>query len=29
MSTAPSAEEQFDEKASQQLEAVYLTPDVI
>lgn len=29
MSTAPSAEEQFDEKASRQLEAVYLTPDVI
>ena len=29
MSTAPSAEEQFDEAASQQLEAVYLTPDVI
>ncbi len=29
MTTAPSAEEQFDEKASQQLEAVYLTPDVI
>jgi len=29
MSTAPSAEEQFDETASQQLEAVYLTPDVI
>ncbi len=29
MDTAPSAEEQFDEKASQQLEAVYLTPDVI
>ena len=29
MSTAPSAEQQFDEEASQQLEAVYLTPDVI
>ncbi len=29
MTTAPSAEEQFDDKASQQLEAVYLTPDVI
>lgn len=29
MSTAPSAEAQFDEQASQQLEAVYLTPDVI
>lgn len=29
MSTPPSAEQQFDDEASQQLEAVYLTPDVI
>ncbi len=27
--TAPSAQEQFDEQASRQLEAVYLTPDVV
>ena len=29
MSTAPSAQDQFDDAASRQLEAVYLTPDVV
>ena len=29
MSTAPTAQEQFDEKASNTLAAVYLTPDVV
>lgn len=29
MTSAPSAQEQFDESASRQLEAVYLTPDVV
>ena len=29
MSTAPTAQEQFDEQASKVLTAVYLTPDVV
>ncbi len=29
MSTAPTAQEQFDEQASNILTAVYLTPDVV
>ena len=29
MSTAPTAQEQFDEEASNTLAAVYLTPDVV